>query len=289
MKKRLLYVLAGIILLAGAVFFGVKTWRTTHAPEASLTESLGPQSQETAPASQAPAPTEEPAAAPETEAPEETPSPEPEETDSPAETALKPFPYDPDYDCPVDFDRLKAVNPDIYAWIEIEDTNISYPLVQSETDDTYYLDHNSDLVSSANGALFSESQYNAGDMTDAVTVLYGHHMKSGVMFGNLQQYYTDSDFFREDRHITVYTPDAELEYAVFAAMPWSNEHLLYYNDFTDPKVFQQFFSTVFNARDLSARFNEENAPGTGDRVLILSTCLAGNNTRRFLVMATLVA
>lgn len=289
MKKRLLYILAGIILLGGAVFLGVKTYRTNHAPEASLTESLGPQSQETA-ASDDPIqpPSEDPSAAPETAIPE-TPSPDPEETGEPAEASLKPFPYDPDYECPVDFNSLQAVNPDIYAWIEIEDTNISYPLVQSETDDTYYLDHNSDLVASANGALFSESQYNAGDMTDAVTVIYGHHMKSGVMFGNLQQYYSDSSFFNEDRHITVYTPEAELEYAVFAAMPWSNEHLLYYNDFTDPKVFEQFFSTVFNARDLSARFNEENAPGTGDRVLILSTCLAGNNTRRFLVMATLVA
>lgn len=42
---------------------------------------------------------------------------------------------------PVDFDALKKQNPDIYAWIHIDDTKIDYPIVQSQGEDDYYLDH----------------------------------------------------------------------------------------------------------------------------------------------------
>ena len=271
MNKRWIYFVLGILLLAGAVFFGVKALFSVYAPEDVSTELYVPDTPEPEP-TPAPAPAAPEATAPpaETVKPEQTPEPTP-------------------YISPVDFAGLQAVNPDIYGWLEIGDTNISYPIVQSRTDDTFYLDHNSDGAYSANGAIYSESKYNSGDMSDPVTILYGHHMKSGAMFGQLQRYYADAESFADHAVIKVYTPEATLEYGVFSAVPYSSRHILYYNDFSDPEVFRTFFDSVFVTRDLSAHFNEAYAPQAGDRVLILSTCLSSDNSRRFLVMATLLA
>jgi sortase B len=270
MKKKHIYIVIGVLFVVAAALCAWHLVQITYAPKAVVSEAMTPQ------ATEAPAATEPPAAveAEETQ-PEATESPAPEETTEP-------------YDSPVDFASLRSVNSDIYAWLEIDNTNISYPIVQSPDDDTFYLNHNTDGNYSANGSIYSEHEYNGLDFSDPVTLLYGHHMSSGAMFGNLQQYFSDSSFFEENPIIKVYTEDGLLEYGVFAAVPYSNDHLMYYNDFTDEEVFESFFQSIFNIRNLDAQFREEYAPEAGDKVLILSTCLAGNNTRRFLVMATLL-
>ncbi|MBR4703355.1 MAG: class B sortase [Oscillospiraceae bacterium] len=270
MKKRTIYILCGAVLLAGALFFAGKAILASWTPRAARTEALAPTA--TA-APERPSPTPAPA----TPKPVETAAPTPEPTPTPEP-----------YVSPVDFEALRELNPDIYAWLEIPDTDISYPLVQSAEDDAYYLDHNSDKQYSANGALFSEHQYNGLDLTDPVTLIYGHHMKSGAMFGNLQMLFSDPVFFEENETFTVYTPVSELTYGVFAAVPYPGDHILYYHDFSDDAVFEKFFAGIFNTRDLGARFREEYAPAPGDKVMILSTCLIGNNTNRFLVMGKML-
>ena len=266
MNKRLLLIICGILLLAGGLFFAVKSLLATYAPRAEQTEALAPAAP-TAPVTARPAIT--PAAETPADTPEPTATPEP-------------------YVSPVDFEALQALNPDIYAWLEIDNTGISYPILQSEEDDGFYLNHNSDKEYSANGSIYSESAYNGRDLSDPVTLLYGHHMKSGAMFGNLQMLFSDPTFFEENPVFRIYTPTATMEYGVFAAVPYPGDHILYYHDFNDDKVFEEFFAGIFKTRDLSARFREEYAPEPGDRVVILSTCLIGYNKHRFLVMGTLL-
>ena len=274
MKNRNILIVIGIVFGLCAVFSSIMAICGYFAPDAVLTNSEAPVQTATPTASPTPPPTSGAEAIALPELIEETPEPEPSPTP---------------YVSPVDFDKLQSVNPDIYAWLEIEGSDISYPIVQSPDDDSYYLTHNSDREESASGAVFSEVTYNSDDLSDPVTILYGHHMRSGAIFGNLQQYFSDGSFFSENPVIKIYTPNEVLEYRVFAAVPYGNEHLLYYFDFSDEEVFESFFSAVFNIRDLSAQFNEAYAPGTGDKVLILSTCLQRNVDRRYLVMATLIS
>ena len=210
-----------------------------------------------------------------------TPSAKPSVTES----AVTELPAATPYVSPIDFNALQAVNPDIYAWLRIEGTDIDYPLVQSASDDSFYLDHDSDGVYNVNGALFSENEFNGTDMKDPVTIIYGHHMRDGAMFGTLQQDYSDESFFAEHRELLVYTPTETLRYTVFAAVPYSAEHILYYHDFGDENEYNAFFDEIFSIRALSAVLEESDRPEFGDRVLILSTCLIGDNTRRYLVMA----
>lgn len=267
MKRSRIFLIIGGLCLLAAGFCGVRIWQGSYAPEP-------------APYAEAP-PTPAPLPSP-------TPSPPPAIAPEAAPAAPSAEPAESPYVSPIDFDALRARNPDIYGWLEIAGTNISYPIVQSAVDDAFYLNHNSDGAYSANGAIFSESAYNSDDFSDPVTILYGHHMSSGAMFGDLQRYYTDSAFFGQDTPITVYTPDARLDFGVFAAVPYPSDHILYYNDFSEEGVFASFFESIQNIRDLNAHFNETHNPDPDDPVLILSTCLAGNNTQRFLVMATLL-
>lgn len=279
MSKKRIWLILGTVLVIGAVLCGLLALRGCEAPAAPETASPRPaaETNNPAPRRETPDNVEETDPAETVQEPSEAPD-EAAVVEPPAEEAEP-------YVSPIDFAALRAVNPDIYAWLEIPGTEISYPLLQHPEDDAFYLDHDSDGNYSAGGALFTERAYNGRELEDPVTVIYGHHMRSGAMFGNLERFYTDDAFMAEHGEVVLYTPEAERRYAVFAAVPFTGAHLLYYHDFEDPEVFAEFFASVFRVRDLRAHFMEENAPEAGDRVVILSTCLAADNTQRFLLMA----
>lgn len=188
------------------------------------------------------------------------------------------------YISPIDFEELQKGNPDIYAWIEIDGAGVSYPVVQRPEDNAFYLDHNDAGQSDIYGAIFTED-YNSRDFEDAVTVIYGHTAKNGRMFGTLQRNYSDRAFFDSHRTIRIYLPDREMAYTIFAAVPYSNIHILYYYDFSYAYVYDAFFEDVMSVRTLDANKDVEAAPQYGDHVIILSTCLDGNSEMRYLVMA----
>ena len=94
---------------------------------------------------------------------------------------------------PVDFDELKKQNSDIYAWINIPGTSVDYPVLRCEDDNSYYLNHTVDKKKSIYGSIYTEN-YNGADFADFNTVVYGHNMKNGTMFGTLKKY-RDKTFF----------------------------------------------------------------------------------------------
>lgn len=188
------------------------------------------------------------------------------------------------YESPIDFESLQKENPDIYAWLYIEGTNISYPVLQHPDDDTYYLTHTSSGEKEKKGALYTEKAYNSKEFNDPLTVIYGHHMKSGEMFGRLQETYTEENAMERYGEITIYTPEEEIRYKVFAAVPYKNYHLLANDDTTDPIVFGEFLDSMYQIRAVEAVFSKDEKATIDDKVLVLSTCLIGNNKRRYLVL-----
>ena len=191
------------------------------------------------------------------------------------------------YICPEKLAAARAVNPDIYSWIKIPGTEIDYPVVQSPDSDAFYLRRDVYGEYLVSGSIMSEHSYNGTDYKDPVTVLYGHCMESGAMFGNLQSLYSAGNGLEEYKTIEIYTPEEKLEYEVFAAVPYDMRHILYNYDFSNARVFTSFFRSIFSVRSFNANVNFEKGPEYGDRVLILSTCLKGDSTRRYLVMAKL--
>jgi len=188
------------------------------------------------------------------------------------------------YVSPIPFEELQKANPHIYAWIKVPGTSIDYPIVQHPTNDAFYLDHDSDGNFHPNGAIFTERAYNTTDFTDPVTVLYGHDMMSGAMFGELQSLYWDTEFLLENDEIVIYLPDREMHFEIFAALPFSRMHLLYYYHTEKESGFNLLFDDVYSTRKLSAVLLEDRRPTFGDQVVVLSTCMSGDNRYRYLVM-----
>lgn len=191
------------------------------------------------------------------------------------------------YESPIDFTALQQENPDIYAWLQIPETEISYPVLQREGDDAFYIDHDSKGDPSSAGALFTESAYNDTTFEDPVTVIYGHHMRSGTMFGTLQATYSDIESFEAHRQITVYLPERELNFIVFAAVPYDSRHILYNYNFENVRMYRAFITSIYEVRTIGANFSEDTDATVEDQILILSTCLTGDDTRRYLVLAKL--
>ena len=188
------------------------------------------------------------------------------------------------YESPIDFDSLKNESSDIIAWLEIDGTDISYPVLFREGDNSYYLRRDIYGKYDKNGSLFIED-YNKSDFNDPVTIIYGHHMSSGAMFGKLQEIYTNPETFSKHSKITVYMPEKELVYRVFCAVPLDNSHILYYHNFNNRLIFEEYFKEVFGTRSLLAVFDETVSVTPDNKVLMLSTCFSTDYSRRYVVMA----
>ncbi len=185
----------------------------------------------------------------------------------------------------LDFEKLWAVNPEICAWLEIPGTRIDYPVLQSPDNDKKYLNTAYDGSPYIGGALYTEATYNSKDFNDPVTLIYGHTMRSGNLFGTLQKTYSSEKTFNECSAVKLYIPGETREYTVFAAVPYSKIHLLHTYDFENQYWYERFFNDTRDIREIGVNINEDICPEYGDRVIIMSVCLNQDTTRRFLVMA----
>lgn len=188
---------------------------------------------------------------------------------------------------PIDFDALIQRNPEVYAWITIPGTAIDYPVLQSETDNSYYLTHTIDRTQSPEGAIYTEN-YNSRDFEDPNTVIYGHDMKNGSMFQNLL-YYQDRSFFDTNREVIVYTPDAIRRYRIFAAYVYDDRHLMQSFDFNDREAFARYLNGILSIRDMNSCIDIATEIGEDDKILTLSTCYGLQDDARYLVQAQLVS
>ena len=161
-------------------------------------------------------------------------------------------------------------------------------MLQSATNDEKYLTTAYNGSYYIGGSLFTQATYNSSDFNDPVTVIYGHTMPDGTLFGQLQSVYTNSWTFSSCSDIKLYVPGEVRHYKVFAAVPYSNIHIMYSYDFSQEYWYNLFFKHVLDTRTLGANFDTESTPEFSDRVLILSTCINEDSTKRFLVMAVLV-
>ena len=203
--------------------------------------------------------------------------------EAPAETEEDDTPVE----IPIDFDALEERNPDVYAWITVPDTNIDYPILRRDSDNSYYLNHTIDHEEKIEGAIFTEN-YNNTDFEDPNTVIYGHDMRNGSMFQNLLNY-EDREYFDGHRDIVIYTPDAIRHYTVFAAYPYDDRHILQSFNFALTPVYQEYLDMVFSIRDMSSIIDTSMDVTTDDKIITLSTCYGNQHDKRFLVQAVLVS
>ncbi len=191
------------------------------------------------------------------------------------------------YVCPVDLEGYQKQNADVYAWLEIPGSEISYPVFQHPSENEYYLRRDINGNYSVGGVLFTEVGYNSKDFNDPLTIIYGHDMRNETMFGPLQDMYSSEDGLKKYQTVKIYLPDRELTYQVFACVPYDNRHILYNYDFNDLDIFNRFFTEISQIHSMQAVFGDVSL-NANDKVLILSTCLSGASDGRYLVCAKLI-
>ncbi len=184
-----------------------------------------------------------------------------------------------------DFDALKQVNEDGYAWIEIPGTQVNYPVLQSDIDNKY-LDTNIDGTSGYPGCIYS-NVCNSKGFDDYITVLYGHNMKSGEMFGSLHNF-DDAEFFQNFETYTVETEEARFTYSVYAAVNYNDKLIPVYFDVKSASGRDEFLESLEPCRENSiTHFNDEIEISGEDKVLVLSVCIRGQENRRYLIVSKL--
>lgn len=188
---------------------------------------------------------------------------------------------------PIDFEGLWQINPEIYAWIRIPDTNIDYPILQhADEDQAYYLTRDIYGETSSAGSIFTE-YYNSMDFTDPNTILYGHNMKNGSMFHNVR-YFADAEYFDEHDTMYIYLPDKILTYEIINCYEYDDRHLLGSFDFSDEEVYAEYLEEIMNPRSMYTMVREGIELSTEDRLVTLSTCVANKPNNRRLLQAVLV-
>ena len=186
---------------------------------------------------------------------------------------------------PVGFYEAKKVNSDVYAWIEIKDTDIQYPILQHESDDSYYLDHTIDRVAGYPGSIYTE-RANAKDFSDYNTVVYGHNMKNGTMFRHVHKF-KEKEFFDSHEYITVYTETDMFIYRVYAVVVYSGRHILKKYNF-DEAADRIAFIESLNTGESWNQFRKDMLIDENSKLITLATCIGGRPNNRLLLIGELV-
>lgn len=187
----------------------------------------------------------------------------------------------------IDFEALWNTNEDIYAWIEIPGTEVDYPILQHPKDDAYYLNHTVEKNEGLPGSIYTE-KWNSKDFTDFNTVIYGHNMKNGTMFKGLHQY-EDKEFLQKNQYVKIYLPDKTLKYRIFAAVTFDDRYIPHSYNFSTDKGCKQFLDDVKNGvvKDAKAVYDDDVEVTTQDKLITMSTCIANQSSRRWIVVAKL--
>lgn len=187
---------------------------------------------------------------------------------------------------PVDgatFAELLAINPDVCAWVTMDGTNIDYPVLQGKDNLSYI---NTDVYGNfaLAGSIFLDTRCDR-DFTDLYSLLYGHHMEGGRMFGDLDLY-KDESFFYQNTTGTLILPDRTYNLEIYACLLVSASE----EEIFDTTLWQHDIDRLLdyagqNALYIHADTLEKAKLSENIQVLALTTCAAEFTDARTVVLA----
>lgn len=176
--------------------------------------------------------------------------------------------YKPSADDPesLTFEELLKLNPDVCAWITVDDTHIDYPVVQGE-DNMEYVNKDVQGEFAFSGAIFLDSQ-NKRDFSDSFNLLYGHHMEGGAMFGDIAEF-REKSYFDSHETGTLYLPGKAIPITFFACVSIDAFDSVVYHPDAQPAgdvttLLNHIQGTAVQYRDIGVTAK--------DQIIGLSTC-----------------
>ena len=200
-------------------------------------------------------------------------------------------PWDTDY-APEDREILPelaglyADNPDLVGILEVVGTDINYPVMQTISDPEYYLRRDFYGDESTAGTLFVDYRCDIVNPTTN-TIIYGHNMRSGTMFGGLKRY-LKQDYYQSHKTIIFKTLYEEQEYEIvgvgLSAVGYDDDENYKYYDFINAVTGSELQEFLNNIQSLSV-YDETIDISATDKILTLSTCNSYTEDGRMFVVA----
>ena len=177
------------------------------------------------------------------------------------------------------WETMQEIVKDYRSWITVYDTTIDYPVVQGE-DDLYYARNDIYGNPSLTGAIYLAAD-NAGDFSENYSLIYGHHMDNGAMFGALDKY-AENEYFQNHREGILITRDKIYDFKFFATLN---------TDAYDDKIYivggdKNLKELLAYIKENAVLYDEAAAKGT-TKILALSTCVSALTNGRLVVFANL--
>lgn len=179
----------------------------------------------------------------------------------------------------VDFKVLKEQNEDIIAWLYSEGTAINYPVVQANDND-YYLRRLIDGTYNQAGTIFMDYKNNS-NFDDYKTILYGHNMKNGTMFGTLTNY-KNQEYYNEHKEMYLFTENKNFKVELVAGYITSSESDIYTLNAT-----RNTNSELLQNSISKSTFKSEAEVKTQEKILVLSTCDYDFKNARYVLLGVL--
>ena len=181
----------------------------------------------------------------------------------------------------VDFAQLAKINPEVRGWVRLSDTAVNLPIVKT-TDNSYYLNHRFDEVKNKLGTPFIDAG-NVGDFSDRHTIIYGHALSSGSMFGSLWEY-ENPNYFTRHPEIQLFLPDGtQKTLSIFACSRVDGTRGAMPISFSTE---QDFLSFIEELRAVSA-FTSNVKVTSSDRIVTFCVVLPDGGEGRLLLSCKL--
>lgn len=182
----------------------------------------------------------------------------------------------------VDFASLKKTNKDVIGWIQFETFSLSYPILNDSSGGEYYLTHTFQKKENKSGAIFIVPP-NSKDFSDSNTVIFGHNMKDGSMFGLLGRYKTKA-YYEYNKYFRIYTPSGMKRYQIFSVYKAQVDG----SAFSIMKEKNDAYGEILKELKANSMYNTGVNVSKSDTIVTLCTCTSDDKNKRLVVHAKLI-
>ncbi|WP_416334595.1 class B sortase [Anaerococcus sp. DFU013_CI05] len=176
---------------------------------------------------------------------------------------------------------LMKINEDVVAWVTIDDTNIDHPVVQGE-DNMEYVNKDVYKNFALSGSIFLDYRNNK-EFKDPYSLLYGHHMDQGGMFGDVVLF-EDQKYFDKHKTGTLFLPKETYNIEIFMVSKIDAYDSVIFNP-SSISTMEGRQNLIEHAR--KTKLHERDINIGNDRIIALSTCEKATTNGRTVILGVI--